>query len=327
MRIIAKSDVERLLPVSSCLEVMRQAMIETSQRNVTLPIRNFLPIPDSTGKMAIMPGTLGDPACFGIKLVCKYDRPQDDPLGTHVGMVMLFDSAKGLPLAMIEGSSLTSIRTAAASAFATDVLARQNASRLAIIGNGEQARRHISAMIAVRKIDSILVWGRSLQRAQSFAAEMGEQHRIEANALESIQDVVSGADIICTTTSAKSPILQGQDIPSGAHLNLVGAAIPTAREVDDEAVLRARFYVDYQEAAQVAAGELLHAIESGVVSLGHIIGEIGEVALGDKKGRQNDTDITIYKSLGVASQDLAAAFAIWKLAQLEGAGTEINLMD
>lgn len=155
MKIITQSDVERLLPVTTCVDVMRQAMVATSARNVTLPIRQFMPVPDASGKLAIMPGTLGDPACFGIKLVCKYDRPHGDPLGTHVGMVMLFDSVKGVPLAMIEGSSLTAIRTSAASALATDLLARKDAAKLAIIGNGEQAMRHVHAMRAVRGITEI----------------------------------------------------------------------------------------------------------------------------------------------------------------------------
>jgi ornithine cyclodeaminase/alanine dehydrogenase-like protein (mu-crystallin family) len=327
MRIIARSDVERLLPVSACVEIMRGAMIATSRRDVTLPIRQFMPVPDSSGKLAIMPGTLGNPACFGIKLVCKYDRPHDDPLGTHVGMVLLFDSVKGIPLAMIEGSLLTSIRTSAASALATDLLARPDATKLAIIGNGEQARRHLAAMRAVRAISSVTVWGRNLLRTQRFADEMTNTYEIAVIACEAATQAVMDADIICTTTSAKSPVLMGAEIPAGAHLNLVGSAIPTTAEVDDEAVLRSRFFVDYRDAAMAAAGELLHAIESGVVTADHIAGEIGQVADGSVTGRRSNAEITIYKSLGVASQDLAAAHAVWSMAEAEDAGTKIELMN
>jgi ornithine cyclodeaminase/alanine dehydrogenase-like protein (mu-crystallin family) len=327
MRIIARSDVERLLPVSACVEIMRGAMIATSRRDVTLPIRQFMPVPDTTGKLAIMPGTLGDPACFGIKLVCKYDRPHDDPLGTHVGMVLLFDSVKGIPLAMIEGSSLTSIRTSAASALATDLLARPDATKLAIIGNGEQARRHLAAMRAVRAISSVTVWGRDPERTQHFADEMANTYQIDVTACATAAQAVMDADIICTTTSAKSPVLMGAEIPAGAHLNLVGSAIPTTAEVDDEAVRRSRFFVDYREAAMAAAGELLHAIESGVVTADHIAGEIGQVADGSVRGRRSDSEITIYKSLGVASQDLAAAHAVWSMAEAEDAGAKIELMN
>lgn len=320
MRIITRSDVERLLPVADCVAVMRQAMIATSRRNVTLPIRQFMPIPGTPGKLAIMPGTLGDPDCFGIKLVCKYDRPHDDPLGSHVGMVLLFDSAKGAPLAMIEGSSLTAIRTSAASALATDLLARKNSCRLAIIGNGEQAHRHITAIRAVRPIEHITVWGRDPDRARAFAKQVGAEYRATAAA------AVVDADIICTTTSAQAPVLLGADLRPGQHINLVGSAIATTAEVDSEAVARSRFYVDYREAALAAAGELLKAIEAGAVGKDHVLGEIGEVADHAVQGRTDDADITIYKSLGVASQDLAAAHAVFVRAEADEIGVSVDLL-
>ena len=326
MRIIAQSDVERLLPVGDCVEVMARAMSATSRRDVTLPIRQFMPVPGAPGKLAIMPGTLGDPNCFGIKLVCKYERPHGDPLGTHVGMVLVFDSEKGIPLAMIEGSSLTAIRTSAASALATRELARKDATRLAIIGNGEQAMRHVHAMIAVRPIDHIAVWGRDAARAQAFAEDVAAQTSVETIAAASVAEAVKGADIICTTTSAKTPVLMGADLEPGQHINLVGSAIATTAEVDDEAVVRSRFYVDYREAAMAAAGELLGAIKRGAVTEAHIVGEIGEVVDGKVPARQTEDEITMYKSLGVASQDLAAAHAVWELAEAEGAGTQIDLL-
>lgn len=326
MRIIPQSDVERLLPVEACVEVMRQAMIATSNGDVTLPIRQFMPVPDAPGKLALMPGTLGDPACFGIKLVCKYERPHDDPLGTHVGMVVLFDSAKGVPLAMIEGSSLTAIRTSAASALATDVLAREDAHELAIIGNGEQAARHVDAMIAIRKISQIRVWGRDRERAGAFAQAIAERTGLPVAASSSVAQAVANADIICTTTSAKDPVLYGADLRPGQHINLVGAAIPTSAEIDGEAVRRSRFVVDYRPAAMAAAGELLDAIAASTITEAHIAGEIGEIAAGKVKGRASDEEITIYKSLGVAAQDLAAAYAVWQAAVIEGAGTEIDLL-
>lgn len=326
MRIIALSDVERLLPVAKCIPVMRQAMLATSRRDVTLPIRQFMPLPNSVGKLAVMPGTLGDPECFGIKLVCKYDRPHDDPLGTHVGMVLVFDSQKGVPLAMVEGSSLTSIRTSAASALATDVLARSDATRLAVLGIGEQALRHIRAMIAVRPISHITVWGRDAARTALFATRMADETGVTIATAPDTKTAVAQADIVCTTTSAKAPILTGADIRPGTHINLVGSAIATTAEVDDAAVARSRFYVDYRDAAMAAAGELLNAIHSGAVRKTHVLGEIGEVIDGTVLGRTSEADITIYKSLGVASQDLAAAYAVWQLAEAEGAGLQVDLL-
>jgi ornithine cyclodeaminase/alanine dehydrogenase-like protein (mu-crystallin family) len=327
MRILTRSDVERLLPIEACIPVMRAAMIETSRRNVSLPIRQFMPIPGVSGKLAIMPGTLGDPACFGIKLVCKYERPHEDPLGTHVGMVALFDTVAGIPLALIEGSSLTSIRTSAASALATDVLARPDATSLAILGTGEQAMRHLLAMRAVRPIRRIRIWGRDRQRAEAFADRMSDQTGIAIAVAATVKQAISDADIICTTTSAASPILAGVDIPAGAHLNLVGSAIASTAEVDNEAVRRSRYFVDYREAALAAAGELLSALRASVVTADHVLGEIGEVIDGRVAGRTSAADITLYKSLGIAAQDLAAAHAIWQLATEEGSGLTVDLMD
>lgn len=330
MRIIPQSDVERLLPVAACVDIMAQAMAQTSAGNVTLPIRQFMPVPGAPGKLAVMPGTLGDPDCFGIKLVCKYDRPlivgKPDPLGTHVGMVLLFDSARGIPLAMIEGSSLTAIRTSAASALATRELAREDATRLTILGNGEQAMRHVHAMRAVRPITHVTIWGRDLSRATDFAADVTLATGLPAHAASSVAEAVAGADIICTTTSAKQPILPGALLEPGQHVNLVGSAIAAAAEVDDAAVSRARFYVDYRPAAMAAAGELLNAIASGAVSEAHIVGEIGEVVSGQVPARQSADEITMYKSLGVASQDLAAAHAVWRAAEAQGSGTTIDLL-
>lgn len=330
MLIISQSEVERLLPVSACVDVMRGAMQAVSRGDTTLPIRQFMPVPGAAGKMAIMPGTLGDAAAsddatFGIKLVCKYERPHGDPLGTHVGMVLLFDSAKGIPLAMVEGSSLTAIRTSAASALATDLLARKGATRLAVIGNGEQAMRHVHAMLAVRPIDHITVWGRNPARAEAFADEVAEGTSLAVTRADTTAEAVTDADIICTTTSAKEPVLMGDALHPGQHINLVGSAIPTTAEVDHEAVRRSRYYVDYRPAAMAAAGELLKAIEAGVVSDKHIVGEIGAVAAGDVPARGSDDEITCYKSLGVSAQDLAGALAVWRAANAEGAGQEVDL--
>jgi len=326
MRIIAQSDVERLLPVKDCVDVMARAMLATSEGHVTLPIRQFMAVPDAAGKLAIMPGTLSDPACFGIKLVCKFDRPHGDPLGTHVGMVMLFDSVKGIPLAMIEGSSLTAIRTSAASALATRHLAREDARHLAILGNGEQAMRHVAAMEAVRPIERISVWGRSADRTQGFADKVATRTGLPVQCHRDAGSAVAEADIICTTTSAKMPILSGDDLRPGQHINLVGSAIAASAEVDDAAVAKSRFYVDYRPAAMAAAGELLNAIASGAVNENHIVGEIGEVVAGIVPGRQSAADMTMYKSLGVASQDLAAAYAVWEMAEAEGAGMAVDLL-
>lgn len=327
MKIITESEVEKHLSTPECIEAMRAAMIAVSKGDVHLPIRQFMPIDGAPGKMAIMPGVIGEPHCFGIKLVCKYDREPSSPYGTHVGMVLVFDAKKGLPLAMIEGSSLTAIRTAAASALATDLLARKDASRLLVIGCGEQAHRHIHSMRAVRDLKSVAVWGRNKERTAAFAQEASQSEGLSATVASSLEDAVADADLICTTTSSKDPILKGDWLTPGTHVNLVGSAIPTTAEADEACVVRSKFFVDYRPAAMAAAGEFLRALETGAVTENHIAAEIGEVAMGGKPGRENDEEITLYKSLGVSAQDLAAAHILYEKADKNGFGLSVEMMD
>jgi ornithine cyclodeaminase len=327
MKIITESMVEKHLTMPICIEAMRAAMIAVSNGDTTLPIRQYMPIPNVKGKMALMPGTIGEPHCYGIKLVCKYERDHDSPYGTHVGMVLVFDSKIGVPLAMIEGASLTGIRTAAASALATDLMAKPECDTLVIIGNGEQAKRHIHAMLAVRNPKHIRVWGRDIQRATRFAQKMSRETGREVKAHESLEDTIRTADIVCTTTAAKTPFIKGEWVQPGSHVNLVGAAIASSAEVDHNLVVKSRFVTDYRPAAMAAAGELLDAIAAGVVTADHIIAEIGEVAAGRVKGRTSGKDITVYKSLGVAAQDLAAGYYLYEQAVQKGFGQDINMMD
>lgn len=331
MKIITEAEVEANLSTPDCIDAMRTAMIAVSKGEAHLPIRQFMPIDPAPGKMAIMPGVVGGPEnapwCFGIKLVCKYERAPDSPYGTHVGMVLVFDSEQGLPLAMIEGSSLTAIRTAAASAMATDLLARKDACRLLIVGCGEQAARHVHSMRAVRDLEHIAVWGRNKERCADFAKMVGEREGINIAVADELPDAVGAADLICTTTSAKEPFLKGEWLSPGAHVNLVGSAIPTTAEVDDACVKRSRFVVDYRPAAMAAAGEFLSAVKSGAVDEHHIAAEIGEIAMGAAEGRKSDDEITVYKSLGVSAQDLAAAHILYTRAVEQGFGADIELLD
>ncbi|MFK7830433.1 MAG: ornithine cyclodeaminase family protein [Congregibacter sp.] len=327
MKIITHSDVEKHLAMPECIAAMRSCMIEVSKGNTHLPIRQFMPVTGANGKLAIMPGVIDDPHCFGIKLVCKYVRDPNSPHSSHVGMVMLFDAAEGLPLAMIEGSALTGIRTAAASASATDLLAKPDASRLLILGCGEQARRHITALRCVRDITSITIWGRNAPRALAFAENVQEREGIPVSVTDDIPHALAESDIVCTVTAAADPILRGEDVAPGTHLNLVGSAVPSNREVDARCVQRSRYYVDYLPATLAAAGELLIAIDEGAVTEQHIVAEIGQVADGTRPGRQEDTDITLYKSLGVAAQDLAAAYLLYTRSLDLVFGQTVNLND
>jgi ornithine cyclodeaminase len=325
MLILSKSDIVRLLPVAACVDVMAQAMTQTSARKVVLPLRQFMAVPATKGKLGLMPGYIAEPARFGLKIVSKYERPAGSPHGTHVGMVVLFDAAEGLPLALLEGGTLTAIRTAAASALATRTLARPESATLAVLGCGEEAHHHVPAMLAVRPITRVVVWGRNAARAKAFVDRLHLPAGVSAATAPSAKDAIAGADIVCTVTSAATPFVEGAWLAPGQHLNLVGSAIPTTAEVDTATVARCKFYVDYREAALAQAGELLAAIKAGAVTENHIAGEIGEVLLGTKPGRASAAEITCYKSLGISAQDLAAAEYVYARAVAAGAGVKVNL--
>jgi ornithine cyclodeaminase len=324
MLILTRADIRRLLPVAACIEVMATAMKQVSERRVTLPLRQFMAVPGTTGRLGLMPGYIAEPARFGLKIVSKYDRPAGSLHGTHIGAVMLFEAAEGLPLALLEGGTLTAIRTAAASALATRTLARPDASTLGVLGCGEEAHVHIPAMLAVRPITSIKVWGRSAERAKVFVDHLALPAGVTARAVSTAEDATH-ADVVCTVTSAATPILKGDWIQPGTHLNLVGSAVASTAEVDSTCVARARFFVDYREAALAQAGELLNAIKAGVVTADHIRGEIGDVLLGKVPGRAGASDITVYKSLGISAQDLAAADHVYNAARAARAGIDVSL--
>lgn len=334
MRLLTRSDIETLLSYQQCIEEMRAVMITTSQRDCALPLRQFMPVPRRNGKLGLMPGYLGGrDDCFGVKIVSKFERPADDPHGSHVGAVLLFAAETGLPLALLEGGTLTAIRTASMTAAATDALACPEARHLLIVGAGEEAWHHARSLLCVRPFETVTIWARNRDRAARLIDRLvtasppaGALNLPRYGVAQDLADSVAVADVICTVTSAKQPLIRGDWLRSGQHINLVGSAIPTTAEVDDLVVSRSRFFVDYREAALAAAGELLGAISRGAVTEAHIRGEIGEVFSGSIPGRCYADEITVYKSLGVTTQDLAAAMRVWREATRGAVGSEIDMM-
>ena len=320
MRILNREAVAEALSHAECIDALESAMRAVSRGTTIMPLRRYMDIPEHGGKFTLMPGYLGEPCTFGVKIVSKYPRSADSPYGSHVGAVVIFDSEEGIPLALLDGSELTAIRTAAASALATRVLARADAASLAILGTGTQARHHAQALTCVRAISEIRIWGRT----ESHARRMAQGLPASACLAGSAREAVEGADIVCTTTSAATPVLEGKWLASGCHVNLVGAAIASAAEADVDVVTRSRFFVDYRASAMDQAGELLAAIEAGIVSESHIAGEIGEVLEGNVAGRRGEAEITVYKSLGVAAQDLAAAYAAFRKAENRNIGVDLT---
>ncbi len=320
MLLVTAAEIETLFPMDRAIAAARSAMRQVSSGDTLLPLRQFLAIPDAPGKMAVMPGYIAHPPRFGLKTVSKFTHAAH----SHVGTVQLYDATNGQLLAIIEGGTLTAIRTAAASALATDLLARPDSHHLAILGTGEQARRHIEAMAAVRPISQIRIWGRNARNAEALAATLRNAD-MPVIVAATVAEAVADADIVCTTTPAATPILHGQHVRPGTHVNLVGSAIPTTAEADTALVAMSQFYGDYRAATLAQAGEFRNAIASGLITADHLIGEIGELILGRIPCRQDDTAITLYQSLGVTAQDLTAADAILEAARAHGMGHEINL--
>ena len=297
--LVSAEEVARLLPYGECIPLMREAMIALSQGRTRQLLRSILDIGGGNA-FGVMPGAF-DGGAFGAKLVSVF--PGNFALGkmSHQGVVILFDPETGAPTAVLEAGEITAIRTAAASAAATDALARPDASRLAILGYGEQALRHVAAIREVRAIDRVTVWGRSPERARAFAEKVGGE------VMATVAAAVAEADIVCTVTAAPEPILFADQVAEGTHINAVGSSRAGPVEIDPALVARARFFADHRDGVLAQGAEFLRAKELGLVDDSHVLGEIGEVMADTLPGRTSERDVTIYKSLGSIVQDLAAA--------------------
>lgn len=320
MIVLGHDDVAALLPMQEAIEVVAEAMRGVSDRTAELPLRSVVPV-GGDNRMGVMPGAIADPACFGVKLVSLFPGNPARGLSSHRGAIVLFEPETGGAVAMMDAGLLTAIRTAAASAVATRALAREDATCLALIGYGEQAEHHLEAMCAVRPVTRVAVAGRSVDKATAFVEHAAASHPdIAFTSGTDPQAAIEGADIVCTVTAAPGPIVSGDWVRAGCHVNVVGASIPSMREVDDRMVERGAIWVDYLPSTLAQAGEIVEMIAAGRFSEGEIKGEIGALLRGRIAGRTDADQITIYRSLGVAAQDLAAAHHVLSRARTEGRG-------
>jgi ornithine cyclodeaminase/alanine dehydrogenase-like protein (mu-crystallin family) len=309
MIMIDQEEVRARLTYEVCIPIVRDAMIAFSAGETRQLLRQIIPLAD--GRMfGVMPGALGERAAFGAKLISVCPDNFAKGIQSHQGIVLLFDPDSGAPSCIAHAGEVTAIRTAAASAVATDALARPEASRLAILGYGEQAETHLRALRHVRSIASVTVWGRSADRAQAFAARMGEETGLPVVASPDARTAVAEADIVCTVSGAAEPILMGAWVRPGTHLNLVGSSRAGPAEVDNDLVVRSRFVADSREGVLAQGAEFLNAKAAGLIGDDHIVAEIGEVLAGKIEGRQSPDQITAYKSLGHIVQDLASVQAL-----------------
>ncbi len=323
LRILNAQDVRELLPMAECIAAMRDAMIALSHRSVAIPQRIISALPDGTGYFACMPGSCSEPAVDGAKVVTLL--PGNPAAGRPAiqGVVLLFDHATGAPAALLDGAEITALRTAAVSGLATQLLAREDARSHGVLGAGVQARVHVDAIRVARPhAREVLVWARGAGNARAFAEAESGRTGLRIRAVADAREAAA-CDIVSACTGATEPVLRGDWLRPGAHVNLVGAHQPTHREADTQAVVRSTVYVDLMESAMKEAGDLLIPIGEGAFARERIAGELGQLAAGEVPGRTSPQQVTLFKSLGVVAQDLFAGWAALRAAQARGRGVEV----
>jgi ornithine cyclodeaminase len=317
VRIIDEHDVRRLLPMAECIDVMAEALASVSRGEVHNPLRFVVRPPGEASLLGLMPAHRGgERPAWGLKAVAIFPSNAALGLDLHQGFVALFDGETGATRAILNAGGITAVRTAAVSGVATRLLARDDVRTLAILGTGIQARAHLEAMRAVREFERVVVWGRTPGR---FADLDDVEEAADA------ETAVRAADVLVTATSAAEPIVRREWLKPGVHVNAVGSSIPTTRELDTETMAAASLFVDRRESTVNEAGDFLFPQREGAIEADHIRAEIGEVLLGTATGRRSPEEITVFKSLGLAVEDLAAAEYVLARAEEENAGAVVSL--
>jgi len=314
VRVLDEHAVRRLLPMADCIEAMDEALRSLARGEVYNPLRPVFRPPNEPSLMGLMPAHRGgDAAWWSLKALTIVPGNSSRGLDSHQGFVALFDGDTGEPKVLMNAGGITAVRTAAVSGVATRLLAREDVKTLAILGSGTQAVSHLEAMHAVRSFDRVVVWsasGRSLDGAESVA---------------SAEEAVREADVICTTTASAEPVVRREWLKPGAHINAVGSSIPTSRELDSQTMVDASLFVDRRESTLNEAGDFLIPHREGLIGPDHIRAELGEILLGTAEGRTSADEITLFKSLGIGVEDLAAGELVLRRAEAEDAGTVVSL--
>jgi len=324
--LVGHHDVLALLPMSECIDAMTDALRTLARGGALLPLRQIVRLPDGRNAFASMPAALSDPSALGAKVITVFPGNDATPYDSHQGAVLLFDTEHGRLIAILDASTITALRTAAVTAVATRALARPDSHTLALLGAGVQAATHLESISLVRSIEEVRVWSRSGDRAERFA-ERSAANGVPIVVSKSAREAVEGADIVCTLTSSREPVLFGEWLAPGTHVNAVGASLATSRELDSAAVAKARLYVDRRESTLNEGGDFLVPKREGLIGDDHIVGEIGELLLDPPRvqGRRSPEELTLFKSLGLAIEDVAAARRIYDRAVATGAGSWVDL--
>lgn len=310
MEIIEKDEVRRLLPAGECVRLMKQALADLETGKNGQPLRLITTMPN-TAKFGFMPAFAGSDY-FGAKIIAAYAPNMGTEYPSHIGYVMLFESEHCTVVAMVEAGTITEIRTGAVSAAATDLLARKDARKLALIGAGAQARSHTAAISTVRDITEITVYDISEKSANRFKNEIEAGFGIPVTICSSVEETVKDADIICTLTPSKEPILFRDMVKPGTHINAVGTFSPTTREAASDLIACSRLYADQVEAMKRESGEYLIPLQEGLITEDHIVGSLGQLVLGQIEGRTNDNEITLFDALGLAVEDVVSARYVYE---------------
>lgn len=328
IRILSATDLDAALDMETAIETMRTAFGRLSAGEATVPPRGRLESP--RGTTLLMPASLPASGALGAKIVSVFPGNAERGLAAVTGAVLLLDGETGLPRALLDGTFLTAQRTAAGSALATRLLAPEDASVLTVFGAGAQARAHVDGLRAVRRIREVRIVSRTVESAEELAAELSGRFRAEleppdVRVFEDRRAALHGADLVVTATTSAEPVFDGGNLEAGAHVNAIGAYRPEAREVDDDVVLRARVVVDSREAAWEEAGDLLIPLRRGTIDRSHVAAELGEIVNGDRPTGPDGHEITLFKSVGNAVQDVALARAALTLAESQGLGETVEL--
>lgn len=311
--------------MAECIELMSDALKDLSKGELIQPLRMIVRPPDADGVMAMMPAYRQGPRkAFGLKAICFFHGNPAFGKDAHQGCVLLSSGETGEPLAIMNASAITEIRTAAVTAVATRLLSRPEANQLAIVGSGLQARAHLVSISLVRSINRARVVSLNPAHSKQLAEEMSDQFPFPIEAMTQVDEALKDADLIVTATSARQPVLRREWIAAGAHVNGIGTYSVAAREIDGATMAASRIFVDRRESAINEAGDYVLAEQEGLIGPGSIVGEIGEVLLGEKPGRTSPDEITLFKSLGLAVEDMACAEYLYEKAKNRNVGTWIN---
>jgi len=325
MLLLSEAQVQGLIDIDELIATLEQAHVQYSAGNAVMPVRLVLPLPQIQGRITSMPGFLNEDKALGMKVVTYFQENAKQGLPAILATIMLFSAETGKMTAAMNGNYITAIRTACASAMATKALANPQTPVLGILGAGVQARAHIQALTRVRRLERIKIYSPSGTSAAAIKKETEMQSPTAIEIAKSAEEAVRDADLLVTVTTAKEPILKQEWLKPGAHINAVGSHRPDLREIDGATLAHAKIVVDSREAIMAECGDILFAIKEGSIAAESIHGEIGEVLAGTKSGRQSKDELTLYKSVGIAIQDVATANLVYQKALQQGVGTNVEI--